>query len=135
MTCRLDVVELLEKRVKSRYSHRQILLYPNDHDDEDNLLEANIENITSSLSIGSFYCQAKHNLSSSCVNQWNKQIQELMKNKSFRSIIQRLMDIDVTKNQLKIALVLFKYKLFNSPFYIYVFRLLSFLILDMLMRQ
>ena len=28
MTSRLDVIELLEKRVKSRFSHRQIYLYP-----------------------------------------------------------------------------------------------------------
>lgn len=28
ITCRLDVVELLEKRVKSRYSHRAILTFP-----------------------------------------------------------------------------------------------------------
>lgn len=28
ITCRLDVVELLEKRVKSRYSHRNILTFP-----------------------------------------------------------------------------------------------------------
>ena len=28
LTCRLDVVELLEKRVKSRYSHRTILTFP-----------------------------------------------------------------------------------------------------------
>lgn len=28
ITSRLDVVELLEKRVKSRFSHRQIVLYP-----------------------------------------------------------------------------------------------------------
>ncbi|XP_017469248.1 PREDICTED: origin recognition complex subunit 4 [Rhagoletis zephyria] len=27
-TCRLDVIELLEKRVKSRFSHRQIFLFP-----------------------------------------------------------------------------------------------------------
>ena len=30
LTCRLDVVELLEKRVKSRFSHRQIHLQPPD---------------------------------------------------------------------------------------------------------
>ncbi|KAH8283539.1 hypothetical protein KR018_005225 [Drosophila ironensis] len=28
VTCRLDVVELLEKRVKSRFSHRQVFLFP-----------------------------------------------------------------------------------------------------------
>lgn len=28
LTCRLDVIELLEKRVKSRFSHRQIFLFP-----------------------------------------------------------------------------------------------------------
>ncbi|KAK3865693.1 hypothetical protein Pcinc_028721 [Petrolisthes cinctipes] len=30
LTCRLDVIELLEKRVKSRFSHRQIHLFPPD---------------------------------------------------------------------------------------------------------
>ncbi|XP_012274569.1 origin recognition complex subunit 4 [Orussus abietinus] len=28
ITCRLDVIELLEKRVKSRFSHRQIFIFP-----------------------------------------------------------------------------------------------------------
>ncbi|CAO1361964.1 unnamed protein product [Diamesa serratosioi] len=31
VTCRLDVVELLEKRVKSRFSHRQIFLLPDNN--------------------------------------------------------------------------------------------------------
>lgn len=31
ITCRLDVIELLEKRVKSRFSHRQIFLFPGDN--------------------------------------------------------------------------------------------------------
>ncbi|XP_018350470.1 PREDICTED: origin recognition complex subunit 4 [Trachymyrmex septentrionalis] len=30
ISCRLDVMELLEKRVKSRFSHRQIFLFPGD---------------------------------------------------------------------------------------------------------
>lgn len=38
ITCRLDVVELLEKRVKSRFSHRQIFLLP-EGDDFDEYLE------------------------------------------------------------------------------------------------
>jgi origin recognition complex subunit 4 len=38
VTCRLDVVELLEKRVKSRFSHRQIFLLP-DSEDFDGFLE------------------------------------------------------------------------------------------------
>lgn len=28
LTCRLDVIELLEKRVKSRFSHRQFFIFP-----------------------------------------------------------------------------------------------------------
>lgn len=34
VTCRLDVVELLEKRVKSRFSHRQIFLLPDNNNFE-----------------------------------------------------------------------------------------------------
>lgn len=34
LSCRLDVVQLLEKRVKSRFSHRQIFLYPNNSNAE-----------------------------------------------------------------------------------------------------
>lgn len=30
LTCRFDVLELFEKRVKSRFSHRQIFLFPGD---------------------------------------------------------------------------------------------------------
>lgn len=37
ITCRLDVIELLEKRVKSRFSHRQIFLFPNNDNCEDNI--------------------------------------------------------------------------------------------------
>ncbi|OBZ83015.1 Origin recognition complex subunit 4 [Choanephora cucurbitarum] len=31
LTCRIDTLELLEKRVKSRFSHRQIYLFPSSH--------------------------------------------------------------------------------------------------------
>uniref|UniRef100_A0A1B0DD64 Origin recognition complex subunit 4 n=2 Tax=Phlebotomus papatasi TaxID=29031 RepID=A0A1B0DD64_PHLPP len=33
-TCRMDVMELLEKRVKSRFSHRQFFLFPTSNDPE-----------------------------------------------------------------------------------------------------
>lgn len=33
LSCRLDVVQLLEKRVKSRFSHRQVFLFPNNSDE------------------------------------------------------------------------------------------------------
>lgn len=32
ITARLDVIELLEKRVKSRFSHRQIFILPREND-------------------------------------------------------------------------------------------------------
>lgn len=38
LTCRQDVLELLEKRVKSRFSHRQISLFPGDMPFADHLL-------------------------------------------------------------------------------------------------
>lgn len=37
VTCRLDYVELLEKRVKSRFSHRQIFLFPDSNNFKDYL--------------------------------------------------------------------------------------------------
>lgn len=35
ITCRIDVIQLLEKRVKSRFSHRQMFLYPGQEENSD----------------------------------------------------------------------------------------------------
>lgn len=37
LTCRLDILELFEKRVKSRFSHRQIFLFPGDNQFSDRI--------------------------------------------------------------------------------------------------
>ncbi|XP_044744533.1 origin recognition complex subunit 4 [Coccinella septempunctata] len=104
LTCRLDVVELLEKRVKSRYSHRQIFLF-SDTNDENAMLEYTLENIKTILSLKSSDSIINNNLSTSSITKWNKQVQQLVKDKSFKSAIQRLVDIDISKNQFKNMLI------------------------------
>ncbi|OON22555.1 hypothetical protein X801_01545 [Opisthorchis viverrini] len=99
LTCRLDIMELLEKRVKSRFSHRQIHLIsiaaPLDHsssravDNEgsqiafdnyclacEHLLQLNLD----------YVCGTAHNLATgkerreldACVKSWNSHVRELL---------------------------------------------------------
>ncbi|KAK9873813.1 hypothetical protein WA026_002171 [Henosepilachna vigintioctopunctata] len=97
ITCRLDVMELLEKRIKSRFSHRQIFTFADTHSDENQLFEAQLKNVNELLTIA----KSVKGLSTSYKNNWNKHIQDLMKNKQMKNIIQRLIDINIDKNCLK----------------------------------
>ncbi|KAF5278043.1 hypothetical protein FQR65_LT15815 [Abscondita terminalis] len=97
VTCRLDIIELFEKRVKSRFSHRQILLFP-----ENNDVELKLERIKNFLFIK--HCSG---LSEKVVEDWNKSIQDLItKNKKFRTLMQRIQEVDPTDQTLKDILVL-----------------------------
>lgn len=68
LTCRLDVTELLEKRVKSRFSHRYV--YLSEEITFPDLLSA----LLFYLKFPPSYCKRK----SSIESQWNKRIGELM---------------------------------------------------------
>ncbi|KAK0175710.1 hypothetical protein PV327_009439 [Microctonus hyperodae] len=108
ITCRLDVIELLEKRVKSRFSHRQIFLFPGDNgaseqstitafderlklfqhllsvpDDENiNLDEHDCEDFTINPQFGA---------------TWNKYIEKLVSNVTLVNLLKRMYQLDVNE--------------------------------------
>lgn len=103
ITCRLDVVELLEKRVKSRFSHRQIFLFPGNEDSQISSLDNKIAQVTNYLTLSE--PSKQDNLSIAVKKQWNKMVHCLTENKKFKSLIQRLIDIDMDEQTLKNVLV------------------------------
>lgn len=111
MTCRLDVIELLEKRVKSRFSHRQIFLFPGDTssseqptsafddrlelfqhllslpDDENvNRIEHQYEDCTIDPQFGSV---------------WNEYIKSLVSNATMVNLLKRMYQIDVSERSFR----------------------------------
>ncbi|OWF46063.1 origin recognition complex subunit 4-like [Mizuhopecten yessoensis] len=77
LTCRLDVVELLEKRVKSRFSHRQIHLFNNI------TLGDYTQLFISYLSLPDHFTDTKF------VKTWNKHIQELASDQTVLGVLRR----------------------------------------------
>ncbi|XP_063615546.1 origin recognition complex subunit 4-like [Penaeus indicus] len=81
LTCRLDVIELLEKRVKSRFSHRQIHLFS-----EEKFEPQYVNTIKLLLSLPETF------LHKSFVKAWNAQIDDLMKTDEVLRVTKRLYD-------------------------------------------
>ncbi|GJQ78431.1 putative component of the origin recognition complex (ORC) that binds origins of replication [Trypoxylus dichotomus] len=99
ITCRLDVIELLEKRVKSRFSHRQVFLFPEDSSDlGDSDLDVYLDNIEYYLS---FTNDFKCDLPTNYKRKWNNTILTLTSDKKLKTLLQRLMDIDSNERILK----------------------------------
>ncbi|XP_033336285.1 origin recognition complex subunit 4 [Megalopta genalis] len=111
MTCRLDVIELLEKRVKSRFSHRQIFLFPGDTssaeqptspfddrlelfqhllslpDDENvNRIEQQYDDCTIDPQFGSM---------------WNDYIKSLVTNATMVNLLKRMYQMDVSERSFR----------------------------------
>lgn len=89
VTRRLDVIELFEKRVKSRFSHRQIFLFPPDASCD---VDSKIARINDLLRVDD--------------SNWNASIDRLTKDAALRSCVQRLCDIDTSEKALRQILVL-----------------------------
>lgn len=105
VTCRLDVIELLEKRVKSRFSHRQVFLFPEETEHYgDSDLDMCIDKIEYYLT---FTNCLKSDLPGNYKLQWNNGILKLLNDKKFKILIQRFMDIDGSERVLKNMLVSF----------------------------
>ncbi|XP_072382654.1 origin recognition complex subunit 4 isoform X1 [Diabrotica undecimpunctata] len=102
ITCRLDVPVLLEKRVKSRFSHRQIFLVAGPTD-PNKALEYMLDRVRYYLVLPD---KCRSDLSKSFKKNWNETIVEkLIKDKKFKQLIQRLVDIDVNESTLKNILI------------------------------
>lgn len=77
VTCRLDVIELLEKRVKSRFSHRQVYFLNN----------YNFENYCD-ICMSYLRIESKP-VSSDFIKEWNKQVEKLSKDGTVRDVLQQ----------------------------------------------
>ncbi|XP_063067807.1 origin recognition complex subunit 4 isoform X2 [Engraulis encrasicolus] len=77
LTCRLDVLELLEKRVKSRFSHRQIHLLGS------MTLAQYLETAASQLSLPTDFPDAKF------ANDWNDAVKKLCEDKSVEGVLRK----------------------------------------------
>lgn len=111
ITCRLDVIELLEKRVKSRFSHRQIFLFPGDSaaseqpktafddrlelfrhllsipDDENvNRIEQQYDDFTIDPQFGTM---------------WNEYIESLVGNVTMINLLKRMYQLDVSERSFR----------------------------------
>ncbi|XP_025833386.1 origin recognition complex subunit 4 [Agrilus planipennis] len=95
ITCRLDVIELFEKRVKSRFSHRQIFIFM------ENNLDHRINCILNYLQIS----KNDTSLNKNVIKNWNNHLLVITEDKNFKNLMQRLLDIDLTERSLKTILI------------------------------
>ncbi|XP_052805981.1 origin recognition complex subunit 4-like [Mya arenaria] len=89
VTCRLDVVELLEKRVKSRFSHRQLHLFTSLTFEEYQQLFVSV------LSLGPDFPDQKH------ASQWNKSMQALSRDASVVDVLKKQYEMSRDVRSLK----------------------------------
>ncbi|XP_018007096.2 origin recognition complex subunit 4, partial [Hyalella azteca] len=94
LTCRLDVVELLEKRVRSRFSHRQVHLKPQS-------LEQYCEIARQLLTLSS--CPE---ISQKSVREWNKGVEEVLSADNSQESLHQMYDLSADMASLKQLLVL-----------------------------
>lgn len=94
LTCRLDVIELLEKRVKSRFSHRQIHLFP-------------VGKFDSYLDTFKLLMQLPSSfLHKDFAKSWNSHIEALAKDTNVNSLLKRQHDITRDIRALKTLLMM-----------------------------
>lgn len=87
ITCRKDVTDLLEKRVMSRFSNRQIHLYPQAFETLEEGITNRIQLCISLLSIPPKY---KTNLNAAAVMHWNAEIESLCHNSAVTDCLKQM---------------------------------------------
>lgn len=88
ISCKLDADQLLEKRVRSRLSHRKLLFCPPSTDELDRLLECLL-----SLPVNASFPQ-------SFVVEFNKELRRILADKKFKDTINSLLSSDSTVDQI-----------------------------------
>ncbi|ESR61572.1 Origin of replication complex subunit 4 [Citrus sinensis] len=88
VSCRLDADQLLEKRVRSRFSHRKLLFLPPSKEDMQRLLEHIL-----SLPVDS-------SLPHAYAVEFNKKIKNILADGRFKEIVNTLVNLDSTVNHL-----------------------------------
>ncbi|XP_077996563.1 origin recognition complex subunit 4-like [Glandiceps talaboti] len=94
LTCRLDVVELLEKRVKSRFSHRQIHIFSSLTFEDYKKAFIDILSLSNTFSNANF------------VKKWNKHIQTLSEDTMMKDLLRRQYGNDKNIRALKSLMLL-----------------------------
>ncbi|KAI9313932.1 origin recognition complex subunit 4 C-terminus-domain-containing protein [Dichotomocladium elegans] len=85
LTCRLDALSLLEKRVKSRFSHRQIYVFPPATFGDFIELARNQLRLQISLGDSSAY--------NAYVDKFNTELEDLFQDSTMNSILRRIFDL------------------------------------------
>ncbi|XP_022228744.2 origin recognition complex subunit 4 [Drosophila obscura] len=123
VTCRLDVIELLEKRVKSRFSHRQVFLFPSADQFEEYTklcqellsIPSNSELKVSADRIDSLellksealnfhrnhFDAVEYEFDNKFVENWNKHHAKMLKSAQAQKSLQMLYDFDISEAFLK----------------------------------
>lgn len=86
LTCRLDVIELLEKRVKSRFSHRQIYLCNR------STFQNYVEEFVQCLHLPNDFCKGVKG-QKAFVKKWNNHVKDLTKNSYVAEILSKQYDL------------------------------------------
>ncbi|CAD5168481.1 unnamed protein product [Musa acuminata subsp. malaccensis] len=88
VSCRLDADQLLEKRVRSRFSHRKLLFVPPSREEIKRLLEYIL------------YLPQDSGLPSKYITEFNSRVQNILNDKNFDKILDSLLDVDGTVSNL-----------------------------------
>ncbi|KFB50453.1 AGAP007063-PA-like protein [Anopheles sinensis] len=130
ITARLDVIELLEKRVKSRFSHRQIFLFPPEDDFDGRVqLFADLLKLPTEQQLRRMDAtytpipkEALHNdelvlvrnlfnpmhfyrFSPKWVTEWNRHIDALAKNQTVKTVLKNIYDYDALEGPFRMLLL------------------------------
>lgn len=92
----------MEKRVKSRFSHRQFFLYPVLPIEEFPFLDYAIQVISRHLRLPH---KGWNFISKEKQEEWNNDLKLFLENKKFKAILQRIIDINNTEAIIKNILV------------------------------
>ncbi|CAL4962046.1 unnamed protein product [Urochloa decumbens] len=88
VSCRLDADQLLEKRVRSRFSHRKLLFVPSSLEDTERLVEH-------------LLILAKDSgLPAKYITDYNSRLTTIFSDKKFKGILNTLMDADATTSNI-----------------------------------
>lgn len=111
ITCRLDVVELLEKRVKSRFSHRQIFLFPGDTSSSEQPMSAfddrlelfqNLLSLPDDENVNKVEQQYDDcTIDPQFGSMWNNYIKSLTSNVTMVNLLKRMYHIDVSERSFR----------------------------------
>ncbi|XP_053979921.1 origin recognition complex subunit 4 [Hylaeus anthracinus] len=111
VTCRLNVIELLEKRVKSRFSHRQIFLFPGDTSSSEQPTSAfddRLELFQHLLSLPDDEnvngIEQQYDEYPPFWSMWNEYIKSLVNNLTIVNLLKRMYQMDVSETSFRIFL-------------------------------